>query len=218
MPLKDKGMNQRRGGRPSRADAAKLEDKILDAAAALFFQDGYGLTSIEKIAKAAAISKRTFYARFDNKAVVFQAVVHRLIQRIRPASDATDSLFKGQSLDAVLRRIAPVILHASLSAETLALHRVVLAEAIRFPELALIMHEQSSRQEALDRIARLIEHEIKLDPKRRLDPLFMAEQFLFMLIAAPQRRALGLGAPMTNAELETWAQRTVDLFLNGVVG
>ena len=63
----------RRGGRPSREEAEKLEDKILDAAAALFFDEGYGAVSVEEIAKQAQISKRTFYARFENKAAIFRA-------------------------------------------------------------------------------------------------------------------------------------------------
>jgi hypothetical protein len=36
-----------------------------------------------------------------------------------------------------------------------------------------------------------------------------------MVMAAPQRRALGLGTPLTPAELDDWAQRSVDLFLAG---
>jgi len=31
----------------------------------------------------------------------------------------------------------------------------------------------------------------------------------------PQRRALGLGTPMTEAELDAWADDCVNLFLNG---
>ena len=39
-----------------------------------------------------------------------------------------------------------------------------------------------------------------------------------MVVAAPQRRALGLGQPMTAAELDAWAKDTVDLFLKGYQG
>ena len=73
-----------RGGRPSRADALRLRDRILAAATELFLAEGYGSTSIEAVAARAGISKRTFYDRFDDKAQLFAAVVHRIIEQIRP--------------------------------------------------------------------------------------------------------------------------------------
>jgi hypothetical protein len=36
-----------------------------------------------------------------------------------------------------------------------------------------------------------------------------------LLVAGPQRRALGLGTPMTTEALDAWARDAVDLFLNG---
>jgi len=205
----------RRGGRPSRKDAAKLEENILDAAATLFFSQGYGAVSIEHIAKQAQISKRTFYARYDDKAAIFRAVVHRVILRLRPPNDTTDQLFTGLSMEAVLRRIAPIILKASMRPEALALQHLVLAEAKRFPELAAIMDKEGARKEAITRIAALLQAEASRLKRKMLDPLFLAEQFLFMLTAAPQRRVLGLGSPLSPSAIENWAQQSVDLFLKG---
>ena len=205
----------RRGGRPSKEQAGKIEDKILDAAASLFFDHGYGAVSIEQIAKRARISKRTFYTRFDDKAALFRAVVHRLIMHLRPPNDATEALFKGANAEEILRRIAPIILKASLNPDSLSLQRVVLAEAKRFPELALIMNEQGSRQEAIRRIAELLQHEAKGQKNPVADPHLLAEQFLFMLTAAPQRRAMGMGKAMTAQQLDDWAVHSVDVFLRG---
>ena len=39
-----------------------------------------------------------------------------------------------------------------------------------------------------------------------------------MIIAVPQRRAMGLGMPMTAAEVDAWARNVVNLFLNGCRG
>jgi hypothetical protein len=36
-----------------------------------------------------------------------------------------------------------------------------------------------------------------------------------MVITLPQRRALGLGKPLTEGELDQWADDCVNLFLNG---
>jgi hypothetical protein len=39
-----------------------------------------------------------------------------------------------------------------------------------------------------------------------------------MVTALPQRRALGLGTPMTSAEVDAWSRDVVNLFLNGCRG
>jgi len=198
----------RRGGRPSQAQAGQIRDRILDIATGLFLTDGYGATSIEAIAKRAAISKRTFYHRFEDKADLFGAVVHRLIARLRPPQVAP--LFTGGSLEEILERLAKVILRAALSREALALHRLMISEARRFPELAIIMDTEGSRREAVMHIARLLEAQAHPD-----NVPHAAEQFLQMVISVPQHRALGLGTPMTSTELDAWATHAVHLFLNG---
>lgn len=201
------------GGRPSRLRAGQIRDEILDAAADLLLTDGYGRTSIEAIAKRAGISKRTFYHRFSDKAAVFDAVVRRLVDRLRPTEFA--SLLKGRTIEDVLLQLAGAILRASLVPEALALHRVIVAEATRFPELAAIVNAQGARQEAVERIATLLEREADARNLSVDNARFAAEQFLQMVVSAPLRRALGLGSPMTAPELDAWARDTVTLFLKG---
>src|SRR5476651_2699335 len=103
----------RRSGRPSRADALLLRERILEAATDLFLAEGYGSTSIEAVAARAGISKRTFYDRFNDKAALFAAVVHRIIEHIRPPPEVP--LLEGMTLQKVLRRLAGLILRAALS-------------------------------------------------------------------------------------------------------
>src|SRR3984957_6063558 len=73
-----------RGGRPSRADASHLRQRILQTGRELFLAEGYGSTTIEAVAARAGVSKRTLYHRFDDKAALFAAVVHEIIEQIRP--------------------------------------------------------------------------------------------------------------------------------------
>lgn len=209
----EKNPSPRRGGRPSQLEASQIRDRILDIATDLFLTHGYGATSIETIAKRAAISKRTFYHRFEDKADLFSAVVHRLIGRMRPAE--VEHLFEGAVLEEILVRLAGIILHAALSPEALALHRLMISETARFPELAVIIDTEGSRREAIERIASLLSHQKDIGAITVPDTTFAAEQFLQMVVSAPQQRALGLGAPMTPAELDAWARHTVNLFLKG---
>jgi TetR/AcrR family transcriptional regulator, mexJK operon transcriptional repressor len=207
----------RRGGRPPRLEAEQIREQILDVATPLFLTQGYGATSIEAVAKRARMSKRTFYSRFHDKAELFGAVVHRLVERLRPpsATASVQQFFEGGSLEEILQRLAQLILRAALSPPALALHRVILAEATRFPELAAAVNQEGTRRDAIQRIAALLEREAKAGHVSLANAEFAAEQFLVMVVAGPQRRALGLGTPMTETALDAWARDAVDLFLNG---
>jgi AcrR family transcriptional regulator len=217
------GKNQRRsptrkprhGGRPSRAAALELRDRILAVATDLFLTEGYGSTSIEAVAGRAGISKRTFYHRFDDKAALFAAVVHRIIEQIRPPPEVP--LLEGATLQEILRRLAGLILRAALSAQAIAPHRLITAESVRFPNLARAVYDEGA-QEATVLIGDLLARELR-DPRLTVElRSFAAAQFLHMVVAQPQRRITGLGAPMTPGELDAWADETVNLFLNGCRG
>src|ERR1700732_2631238 len=128
-----------RGGRPSRQQSPERADRILDIAETLFISHGFGATSIEAVAKRAGISKRTFYHRFSGKERLFEAVLRRLMARWLPAFDA--ALLSPASLEDALRGSAEHMLKIALTPEALALHRMIIHEAQRFPALARIMHE-----------------------------------------------------------------------------
>jgi TetR/AcrR family transcriptional regulator, mexJK operon transcriptional repressor len=204
------------GGRPSRAAALQLRDRILEVATQLFLTEGYGSTSIEAVAARASISKRTFYHRFDDKAALFAAVVHRIIEQIRPPPEVP--LLEGAKLEEILRGLAGIILRAALAPQAIALHRLIIAESVRFPNLARAVYNEPGTQEAMALIGDLLARELRA-PRLTVElRRFAAAQFLHMVIALPQRRIMGLGSPMTATELETWAHDTVNLFLNGCRG
>lgn len=203
----------RRGGRPSRKQAVQLGERILDAATHLFLSQGYGATSIEAIARRARISKRTFYHRFRDKPELFVAVVHRIIDRLRPPADVP--LLEGD-MEEILRRLAGIILRASLSPPAIALNRMLVAESGRFPKLGAVT--TGATEEAIRLIAGVLDREARAGSLALDNPMFAAQQLLYMIIALPQRRAMGFGAPMTSAELDAWARDVVKLFLDGVRG
>jgi TetR/AcrR family transcriptional repressor of mexJK operon len=206
----------RRGGRPSRRDALRLGEHILEIATELFLSDGYGATTIEAVAARAGISKRTFYHRFDDKAALFAAVVHRIIAQVRPPAHV--ALLEGATLRDILRRLAGLMLDAALAPRATALHRLITSESARFPELAQAVTAEGGAREAIRLIADLLGREFH-DPRITAAAReFAAEQFLHMVVTIPQRRAIGLGAAMTRAELDAWADDTVGLFLAGCQG
>jgi TetR/AcrR family transcriptional regulator, mexJK operon transcriptional repressor len=193
-----------------------LREQILEVATELFLKAGYGSTSIESVAAGAGISKRTFYDRFDDKAALFAAVVHRIIEQIRPPADVP--LLVGASLQQILRRLAGLILTAALTPEAIALHRLITGESGRFPELAFTVETEGGQSEATDLIAGLLARERRTAKIAAEDQRFAADQFIYMLVTVPQRRAMGFGTPMTSAELDSWSHKVVTLFLEGYQG
>jgi AcrR family transcriptional regulator len=201
------------GGRPSRAEAEKLGERILDAATSLFLEHGYGATSIERVVRRARVSKRTFYHRFDGKPALFGAVVHRIVERLRPPAGIP--VIEGADLWAILQHLADLILQAALSPQAIALHRLIVGESARFPSLASAVNQHGASEAATGLIAGLLEREARAGGIAMHDPAFAARQFLHMVIAVPQRRAMGLGPPMSAGELRDWPRDVVRLFLEG---
>lgn len=203
----------RRGGRPSRNTALQLRDQILDVATGLFLTQGYGLTTIEAVARQARISKRTLYHRFADKSALFGAVVHRIIERMRPPPGVP--LIEGATLQDVLRRLAGIILRAALSPDAIALHRLIIAESGRFPELARAVAAQGASREAVVLIGELLSRELD-NPALTLEAReYAAQQFLQLVIGVPQRRAIGMEPAWSAEALEAWAEGAVQLLLNG---
>lgn len=206
-------MRARRGGRPSREDSQRLGESILDAATGMFLDRGFGATSIDAVAEQLRISKRTFYHRFPDKEALFAAVVHRIIERLRPAAGIP--LIEGADVRAVLERLAAMMLTAAMSPQAIALNRLIVAESARFPELAAVLAREGAMEEAVRLIAGILDREIAAGRIALADTAFAARQFMMMVIAVPQRRAMGLGPCMTKQEIAEWPAKVTELFLHG---
>lgn len=201
----------RSGGRPTAVASAELAARVLDAAAVLFLRDGFAATSIEAISARAGVSKRTLYARFCDKEAVFLAVAQRLIASWLAGFDA--AVEGAPSLDGALLAAGRGMLAVALTPTALALHRLMVAEAGRFPELAEALREAGARS-GVERVGRVLRaHRPDEDPARLA---FLAEQFQHLVLAGPQARAIGLGETLDDPALDAWCRDSVALFLGGL--
>lgn len=201
-----------KAGRPTAADAVRLEASILQEATASFLRDGYAATSIEAIAKARSVAKRTIYARWPGKPALFRAVLERLMTEwFALSGDWTPDALLERSLQEAARRIMTV----ALTPEAVALYRLLVAESARFPELPRMMHEAGANA-GTARIAVLLQAAIARGEVADHDTVFTAEQFMHLLLAGPQRRALGLGQEFSAEQTSAWRDKTIRLFLGGL--
>lgn len=70
-----------RRGRPSKADAAQIDRRVLDAAWDVFLELGYEVATMEQIAERAGITKTTLYLRHNDKSALLRATVNDRMSR-----------------------------------------------------------------------------------------------------------------------------------------
>jgi TetR/AcrR family transcriptional regulator, mexJK operon transcriptional repressor len=125
-------------------------DRILEAAMTLFLSHGYGAVSMDEISKKARVSKSTLYAHFGNKEVLFRSIISCECANIA-FSEAWSEAWDLPVVEG-LRLIGLTYVTSITSPKALALQRVVLGGAQRFPELAQALYE-ADRELAFGRIS-----------------------------------------------------------------
>lgn len=175
-----------RGGRPSAQQAGEVDERILDAASALFLERGFEATSFERVAAYARAGKASLYARFEHKEAMFTAVVQRQILR---SLSQTRSIPAARPLDERLSTLGIDILQHSLQPNVVALMRVIVAEAARLPTLA----QQADRlgwEHGVSRVAEVIACRHPDTASATLQARQPAERFIDLVFPPHQMRAL----------------------------
>jgi AcrR family transcriptional regulator len=186
----------RKRGRPTAAERRARETEILTTALGVFLRCGYGASTLDELAAAAQVTKRTLYAFFGDKAGLFAAMVRDLA--------TTVSLDAASDRD-TLETLAARIVRRVHSDELVALHQLVIGESARFPELAVILHSSGDARH----IARLAEH-IRAERGPELEAL--AEPLFSLLLGERhRRRLLGIDPAPTAAQAAAHADATLAL-------
>lgn len=106
--------NQRRPGRPPVLSECQRIEAILDAAERTFTESGYAATTMDRIAAAAQMSKRSLYLHFADKTEVLHGLLRRSstehVVLIRPEDEALDA--RGR-IKAFLLRLAAFVMEPS---------------------------------------------------------------------------------------------------------
>ena len=164
----------RKRGRPTAAERRAREAQILATALDVFLRSGFGNSTIEELASAAKVTKRTVYAYFGDKSGLFAAMVKDL---------AVDVSLDAATDHGTLEGLAARIVYRVHSDELVGLHRLVIAESSRFPELARVLYSQGDARH----IARLAEH---IRAERGDARAALAEPLFSILLGERHRRRL----------------------------
>jgi len=206
-----------RFGRPPKELAGEVDARILDAARKVFLERGFEGASIDEIAKVARSGKPTIYARFRDKRALFTAVVTRdILSRI---SEFKAEVPTGATIEERLTSAASTLLHWGLDSERIALMRLAIAEARRFPDLASTV-SRTARDLSTELGVRLLGELTQSDELRSL-PAFAPERlrttarFFLDLIAVPMllRALFEVNLRTLDAEVDVHVARCVAFFL-----
>lgn len=202
----------KRLGRPCRAAAERLTDKVLESATKLFAERGYEATSIAAIAAEAQVGKHTIYRRYPDKAALFHACVEHMADHIIEArGDSAEA--DGQPL-AALRALVTRTAVAATDPQMIALYRMTISEAARFPELATIFGDLENDR-LLQRAAALIASAQAAGSVRSdEDPEFLGGLLLEMSAGFVTHQGLA-GIAMSPEAIADHVERSWRVYLQG---
>ncbi|WP_142809602.1 TetR/AcrR family transcriptional regulator [Tepidiphilus olei] len=183
--------------------------KILEAACTVFSERGYR-ASLDEIARRAGVAKQTVYHYFPSKDELFAHAVEAMGEGILVSL----APLEGETLADTLARFAQTFRERVLAEPCIALHRLLVTEAPRFPELARTVYE-AGMGETTRHLAALLARAMNEGRLRRDDPLFAAELLLSMLTSAERNRRLYESQHPEDA-LPERADRVVSFFLRAL--
>jgi AcrR family transcriptional regulator len=120
-------------------DGLPLPQAILRMAIVTFVENGYEKASMDEVAARASTTKRTVYAHFGNKEELFRkalALAVQMFQSEMPKLENTDD--PAQQLEG----FAVAFAELSTWKGAVRMQRVVMSEAERFGDLALMLHRE----------------------------------------------------------------------------
>jgi TetR/AcrR family transcriptional regulator, mexJK operon transcriptional repressor len=124
---------------PDAPPVAPKRQVILEAAGRLFMAHGYGAVSMDAVAREAGVSKATLYAHFTGKDALFAEMVGGTCCLLQDEAEQATHHHE-LPLREALEVLGARWLRFMLSPRVLAIYRIVVAEGVRFPDLARAFH------------------------------------------------------------------------------
>lgn len=195
---------------PQRLTERKRE-AILQAAIAEFRSSGFEITSMDRIAATAGVSKRTVYNHFPSKEALFAEILNRLWNSITAEQDMHYS--PQTPLREQLQTLLQAKLHLLADENFLDLARIAIAATIHSPERAQDMvSRMGQREEGLTAWIRQAQADGRLKP---VEPAFAAQQMHGLLKTFAFWPQVSMGQPSLTPEEQTQViESALDMFLS----
>jgi AcrR family transcriptional regulator len=194
------------------AKGAARIDALTDMAVDLFLDQGYEAMSLDQLIARVGGSRRNIYRQFGGKEGLFMAVIASTCDAQATPLKSLHIPLSGDPAEALFL-FGSALLDRVLLQPTLALHRLMIAESVRFPELAQTIW-RSGHEQAADLLTEWIIHQQRAGVLRTAQsPDVLARQFVDLAVTDVQLRAqIGL-SPSINSDAALKA--AIETFLRG---
>ena len=150
---------------------------ILNAAETLFFQQGFEHTSMDQVASVAGVSKRTVYNHFENKDVLFQAILVFMFEKVR--KDNAVLFNSDKPVNEQLTQIAEQEVALLTSKAFLKVAKVAFMQMLQQPDLAKSLANNSMG--CMQDLVTFLEQATLAQKLQVEDAEFVAKQFVYQL-------------------------------------
>jgi TetR/AcrR family transcriptional repressor of mexJK operon len=189
---------------------------VVDAARTLFLKKGYAGATMEEIAAAAGLTKRTVYNNYPDKRALFTMIVADVTALADEFASGLRESFDGAinagNLSAALYELGPRLALGIVRPEVIAMRRLLIGEAREFPELARQYFERAPGQ-VLEALAAGFSRLANARVLRATEPRVAAAQFAYLVAGEPLDRAVLVGVMPSRKHVIACAREGVRTFL-----
>jgi TetR/AcrR family transcriptional regulator, mexJK operon transcriptional repressor len=190
---------------------------VVDAARTLFLRKGYAGTTMEDIAAAAGLTKRTVYNNYGGKDALFTQIVADVIAYAEEFAHGLHEEFTvgitAPNLRAELGDLGRRLALGIVRGEVVALRRLLIGEAREFPSLAAQYFDRAPGQ-VIDALAAGFKHLGRIGLLNVPDPQRAAAQFAYLVAGEPLDRAMLVGTVPPKEQVIAGAKDGVETFLS----
>src|SRR5271166_6171727 len=170
-------LRKKTNGMVPRVPRGGSREAIVEAATRLFLEHGFGAVSMDELAVAAGVARRTLYNQFTSKEEIFREMLLRVSGQLE---DAFPPGIETQgNVEDVLGLVARMILELHRRPVYPGFLRMVVADSRQFPwiaeEFAAVMDPQT------ERLARYLAHLTAMGVLNCRNPMLAAHQFMGVL-------------------------------------
>nr|WP_295672110.1 TetR/AcrR family transcriptional regulator [Sphingomonas sp.] len=181
----------------------------MSAARDAFLEQGYAATSMSTIATHLGGSKGTLWAYFPSKEDLFAAVLDDVTASFRRNLD--DALRPGRDCHTTLVDFAERFLLKILNPDNMRLHRLIVGEGGRFPEIGRLFYARGP-QIVLERLSDYIRGRMEAGDLRSDDPLKAAITLIQLTQTQHSLRLWGVAEIPETEDVRAHATEMVALF------
>ncbi|NTF87175.1 TetR/AcrR family transcriptional regulator [Agrobacterium rhizogenes] len=192
--------------------------QLVESAAELFLEQGYDAVSIDMVISRSGGSRRNVYDHFGGKEGLFIEAVTRLCADISAPLELLEIPKTGE-FDRALTSFACSVLGIVLQPQALALHRLMASKGHQFPRLAQAIWFGGPENATRILASWIAPKQTDGQFRANISAFDLAEQFLSMLVMAPQLRGLvGIDRkPLDQAAIARLSEAAVKTFLQGAI-